>query len=307
VDVSYLLNQALWDGYFFSTITNIGLEGDTAFHAPVNPMIRFFNLERSDYTFEDATSNAQSLYVNGAFNVNSTSTVAWEAVLSALNGVVLPDIGTTALAYPFFRFLDPAYGSDNPWAGFRELTQAEIHDLAVAIVEQVKLRGPFLSLADFVNRELIREGEDSANLGLVGAIQAAIDQTSINDTSRGLGQAVTVDNTIDFPADSHAVGGTADGIPGYLTQADILTALGPLITVRSDTFLIRCYGDAADPLTGAVEGRAWCEAVVQRVPDYVDASGNAPDALPAALNAVNGAFGRRYEIVAFRWLGPDDI
>jgi len=305
VDVSYLLNKALWDQYFFSTITNMGLEGDTDFHIPVNPVIRIFDQEGTDLTFEDPLTNAQYLYVKGAFNVNSTSVVAWEAVLSALNGIVLPDIGVNALAYPFFRFLDPAYGSDEPWAGFRELTATEIHGLAVAIVEQVKRRGPFLSLADFVNRELVDEASDTNNLGLKGALQTAIDQTAINDTA--LGEAVTEGNIMDFPVASHAVGGTADGIAGYLSQADILTALSPIVTVRSDTFLIRCYGDATNSLTGKVEGRAWCEAVVQRIPEYVDAASDAPDVQPDGLGEVNRVFGRRYEIVALRWLNPDDI
>jgi hypothetical protein len=50
----------------------------------------------------------------------------------------------------------------------------------------------------------------------------------------------------------------------------VLGILGPVLTVRSDTFLVRAYGDAVNPATGAVESRAWCEAMVQRVPDYVD-------------------------------------
>ena len=54
--------------------------------------------------------------------------------------------------------------------------------------------------------------------------------------------------------------------------------LGPVLTVRSDTFLVRAYGDAVNPLTGAVGSRAWCEAVVQRVPDYVD-PGDPPEAV----------------------------
>lgn len=118
VDISYLLNEALWDKYFFSTITNIGQEGDAAFHAPVNPAIRFFDLEGADdLTFADPADNAQYLYVNGAFNVNSTSVVAWEAVLSALNGIVLPQIGTTRLAYPFFPLPRPGLRLDKSLGG----------------------------------------------------------------------------------------------------------------------------------------------------------------------------------------------
>ena len=70
----------------------------------------------------------------------------------------------------------------------------------------------------------------------------------------------------------------------------ILSALGPMLTVRSDTFRIRAYGDAVNPLDPTkVEAKAYCEAIVQRT----------PDPLPG--------FGRRFVITYFRWLGPDDI
>jgi hypothetical protein len=94
--------------------------------------------------------------------------------------------------------------------------------------------------------------------------------------------------------------------PGWLTQADVLCTLGPLLTVRSDTFLVRAYGDTANPATGAVEGRAWCEAVVQRVPDYVDAV-DAAEAAAGALSETNRIYGRRFEIVRFRWLSADEV
>jgi hypothetical protein len=93
----------------------------------------------------------------------------------------------------------------------------------------------------------------------------------------------------------------------WLTQADILTALAPVLTPRSDTFLVRTYGEAVNPATNATEGRAWCEAVVQRVPEYLDAA-DAPEVLPADLtSAVNRAGGRKYKVISFRWLTRADI
>ena len=65
-----------------------------------------------------------------------------------------------------------------------------------------------------------------------------------------------------------------------------MTALAPVLFPRSDTFVIRSYGEAVNPATGAAEGRAWCEATVQRVPDYFDASpatGDAAEVAPTAL------------------------
>jgi Tfp pilus assembly protein PilX len=72
---------------------------------------------------------------------------------------------------------------------------------------------------------------------------------------------------------------------------EILTALEGMLTVRSDTFRIRAYGEALNRSgSGKPEGRAFCEASVQRTPDP----------------APNG-MGRRFVVTYFRWLGPEDI
>jgi hypothetical protein len=93
----------------------------------------------------------------------------------------------------------------------------------------------------------------------------------------------------------------------WLTQGDIMTALAPVLFPRSDTFVIRTYGEAVNPTTGATEGRAWCEATVQRVPEYFDKA-DAEEVAPAALTStINQSFGRRFKIVSFRWLTRSDI
>ncbi len=61
------------------------------------------------------------------------------------------------------------------------------------------------------------------------------------------------------------------GIPGWLTQADVLQVIGPALTTRSDTFRIRAYGEALDANGNSV-AKAYCEAIVQRVPAYLDPS-----------------------------------
>lgn len=84
--------------------------------------------------------------------------------------------------------------------------------------------------------------------------------------------------------------GTIFPANGSPTAAEIVTALGPMLTVRSDTFRIRAYGDSVNPADATrVEAIAYCEAIVQRTP------------LPLP------GFGRRFVVTSFRWLGPDDI
>ena len=75
-----------------------------------------------------------------------------------------------------------------------------------------------------------------------------------------------------------------------------------MLTVLSDSFVIRAYGSALDP-EGKVLAEAWCEAVVQRTPEPLspDESGINPDTtLPVD-------FGRRFDVKRFRWLHRNEI
>ena len=153
-----------------------------------------------------------------------------------------------------------------------------------------------------------QESAPAAGARLSGVLQSALDGT-VNpplslDPAPGLPAAAGPSPDLPWPAASFGHPSTL--APGWLTQADVLGPLGPLLTVRSDTFLVRAYGDTANPATGSVEGRAWCEAVVQRVPDYVD-SVDAADTAADALSETNRIYGRRFEIVRFRWLSADEV
>ena len=55
-----------------------------------------------------------------------------------------------------------------------------------------------------------------------------------------------------------------------------------------------------------------CEALVQRIPDYVDDTNKPWDDGDAQtsdqpLTPVNEEFGRRFKIKSFRWLDPSEI
>ena len=91
--------------------------------------------------------------------------------------------------------------------------------------------------------------------------------------------------------------------PGNLLQSDLLQALGYAIATRSDTFTLRCYGEASQD-NGEV-GSAWVEAVVQRETDYIDAT-NPPEAT-SGLTGVNAILGRRFKVISLRTLNADEI
>ncbi|WP_193211476.1 hypothetical protein [Luteolibacter marinus] len=335
-DVSYLSNEALWDSFFFSGAAprlSPGTSGSPSnawqndiasvtrsteqilnnfvkdpLNQPLaNPRMRLRKGGLSDDELVEelldpagCTKIASHLMVDGAFNINSTDVEAWVAVLSGMRGqdfeVERGQAPSDALtAFP--RFRHPSGENGDNWDGFRALSEGQIRTLAEGIVEQVKLRGPFLSLAEFVNRRV-----ENSDLGRSGAIQTAIDQANFNDSAQ---QAQFSTNYYPAEARGHINPDTGVGIPGYLTQADVLQSLAPVITPRSDTFTIRGYGEAKDS-NGKVIARAWCEAVVQRTPEFLDATDPA-DTLLDATKEVNQTFGRRYEIVSFRHIPRSEI
>jgi hypothetical protein len=269
---------------------------------------------------------ASYLMMDGMFNVNSTSVTAWKAFLSGLKKAKVPSNPATdlksqpdlldpdgtavaALLEAAGEQIDDGSLSDttdpDQWRGFRSLSNEQIDKLAKAIVKQVRLRGPFLSISDFVNR---RPGSDK-DLALSGALQSALDDDSvtINEDFRQGGRALSLGEAqsqgVQFP--EAEAGAKAIGSPGYVKQGDLLTTLGPMINVRGDTFVIRGYGASGE---GDDKVEAWCEVTVQRVPEYVDPANNSYDA-PAAVNAnvVNKTFGRRFNIVSFRYLDPREV
>ena len=246
------------------------------------------------------TRIAGHLMVDGAFNVNSTDVEAWTAQLSALRGEAFQvSSGTppSSSLTGFPRSRHPSGTVDDNWNGFRALSDAQIRTLAENLVKEVRLRGPFLSLAEFVNRRV----EDSA-LGRNGAIQAAIDTGKLNAQAKQAPFSTTF-----YPKDSrdHIIADTGVGIPGFLTQADVLKSLSSVITCRSDTFTIRGYGEAKDA-AGKVIARSWCEAVVQRLPEFVDST-DAADKAVASLTPINKTFGRRFEIISFRRVPSSEL
>lgn len=335
-DLSYLLNKALWDSCFFSTVPS-GLASASQITSGYRlPNARHTFYWRADAAAEFAElkttdSAAAHLLVNGGFNVNSASEQAWLALLSSHVGVATDPSDPSARRHPFSRLSAPTDPSqpNTPWNGYRILSDEQLRELSKAIVAEVRKRGPFLSLADFVNRRLV-DGET----GFKGALQAAIDATatgsaSINGDpafnfpgapvrvySADITSAATPDVALRKIYKGDAAGDTLPGstpatsrsafAPGYVTQADLLSALGPSLAARSDTFRIRAYGDVVKPVDpSAPVARAWCEAIVQRLPDYIESSAS-PSAKPAA-GSLSETFGRRFQIVSFRWLTLDEI
>ena len=258
-----------------------------------------------------------------------------KSVASPFSDLSDPDVGSS----------DVSYSSDHEaiTAGYRSLTDKEIAKLAEKLVDEIRRRSsvkehPFLSLSSFINRSIDKEDFTGPaarkRFMYTGALQSAIDQSGLNgrapfdamgelqDDNDGLWEdgyvyepylgATPTASSAYFPYLEDSVAAIEDrplmeGAPGFLTQADVLSKIGGKLNARSDTFMIRSYGNRIGPFTGSSEAESYFELVVQRVPEYLDSSGNTPDAEPGSLNALNEDFGRRYEIVSQRWINKGDI
>lgn len=241
----------------------------------------------------------------------------WYDLSFTLNHVLWDDFlfsspANSRIVQPQGRAFSPdageTYAHANNFTGNRRLSLQEVERLAEEIVNQVRERGPFLSMSDFVNRRLLPANQDPRGHRLMGPLQAAIQAADLNRTQTGSPESrITSNNPVLNSNDFHhwdaeaMAGATNRAASGYLMQADLLSRIGSVLQVRSDTFLIRAYGETP---SGA---RAWCEVLVRRTANFVDAA-DAPGDMPGSLTSPNNErFGRRFEVIRFQWLGEEDV
>jgi len=350
LDHSFLLNLALYDGYYFSGLADQAgafgtgksastLASSFASGTPLDdPRLLLYRPNgKTAALFADEVGKPSAYTIaawqlmQGAFNINSTSVPAWKAMLASIHDaqalynqliktgttptsalVALTAVGMGEARISRFRLpaatsaADGSDAKDAYWLGPREYSDAQLQTLAENIVKQVRLRGPFLSLAEFVNRQLGTGGTAQC-----GALQQAIDDSNLNQAPAAAANAgyeipASAVTTYKYVNAAAGAGSSYQGAPGYLTQADLLNVLGNAATARSDTFTIRAYGEAHDG-SGKITASAVCEAVLQRLPDWYDPADLAETAPASLMSATNRTLGRRFRVIAFRWLAPGEI
>lgn len=257
---------------------------------------------------------ARHIVLEGGFNVNSLSVRAWRTFLASnlqkrypvvtRDGKVASDsdypeitkdryiIGRTNIG------VDDANDGSESWMQANEIDGDELDDLAEAIVDEVAKRGPFRSVAEFVNRRVSGNNEEFA---VKGALQAALDRT-VNAGEPELDSSSI--SSADYEFQLAATQAATAGTPEYVMQADLLQSIGSLLVARGDSFIIRAYGESADG-----SAQAWCEATVVRTYDYVDSSADQEPGIRTQnlTSEQNQRFGRRFRQVSFRFLAPTSI
>ena len=325
-----------FDRYFFS-----GLAAETA--APSTPpqglpnsLLRLVGVtERGNIPVAaDLTDPALDGYTSkyllqrGAFNVNSLSKAAWIGVMLGGRGPPGSD----------FRYLKPfaATGTSGDAAASAAVAGGAIFyrfpqsaqetfaaDAGYAASTSVPPVGP--NVASAANTHLFRRGlralSAEQTAALAGNITARLKEKQAESgpirsleeflsPSPGFGGVNLLERAM---ADTISADGVSLNDPAaipefssqWLTSGDVMGLLAPVLFARSDTFVVRAYGDAFSA-GGNRQSRAWCEARVQRFPDYVDPS-QPPETAAGSLNPTNQNFGRRFRVVSFRWLAPGDI
>ncbi len=291
----------------------------TIFTNPRFKYIHPYNKTKSFLEFSNPKTNiAENILVKGAFNINSTNKETWKAILSSANhpswsyinhyksnGLIQPNqpfkmtLNTSKnrdndnnLIYRFAHTSNATYQLDshnipnlstNPIThyfqrGRKALTDLEVDQLSSNIVSLIRERfnhptynRPFSTLKEFLEPLELKGSTNKSLLDL------AIEQTpSINEYSDDFDTYPIWENTSDFT-----------------TQADLLNNLSPIITTRADTFKIRAYGEALNPISGEIEASSYCEAIVQRLPQKV--SNNIPIELgDPEKNTISGQFNEPY-------------
>ena len=284
--------NALFDRGFFAPVPATWAPGELLpdYRQQPVPHSRFGSPTLADLQGQDA---ALFLLTQGTFNLNSTSVLAWQGVLGRalvnwLNWEGKPPSGTTdgqpVLRNPIVTRPQTAhYGPEVVTAddfSIRQLSAPDVARLAAEIVSRIDARAtPFTSLREFFSSTLLDQAITDAGLNqsLITAATASGDEQRL-------------------------------GAEQWASPEKIAVALAPFLAARSDTFLIRTYGAAINPGTDQLEGEAWLEAVVQRMPELVD-GGTAPTRAAELVNtsSVNTTFGRRFQVVSFRWLSKNDL
>lgn len=310
-----------FDQYFFSARGESGAAFDFAENQ---------NLRRIDSS--PVTSNtASDWWSMGPFNLNSVSVEAWEAVLRGLGAGGLDyafdfithnstgaAVGTSrevidAPAVARFPQSPGVLWEASPVAfagiyqaglrtyrrGLHLLTDSQInglaHQISTQVAQHARTRGPYRSVEAFLAPDPVLGGEN-------------ILEYSIRQYDKTVAPEARINWDHFFPDDPLKIDQAA---PGYLTSGDLMTALAPSIVTRSDTYRVRLYGEALDPIASASfstsepGARRWLEAVVQRFPDGVDTADFISDNWVQMIAEPN--WGRRFKVVSLRWLREDEL
>lgn len=286
-----------FDRFFFSG--EDPAVADAAQARPPNHRLLQFAPDTGSGNFSE--SGARYL-VRGGFNLNSPSGVAWATVLQ---GLTVPEFRSTfeTGSATATRDLHRAFFG-LPFAAHHSLEYSpgsSVYRFHDATEQQNLLRSAMNGLVTNRTHPAFTQGVRELTDAQVASLAAEVATQVRNELSTRGRPFDSIEDFIESAALERAlansgINGDAQdripiGSPARIDQETVMAQLAPVLSARSDTFRIRFYGDVRNPVTGEVSGRAHGEARVQRMPELIE----------------QGSENRRFQIVSFRWLSPDEI
>ncbi|NRA25770.1 MAG: hypothetical protein HRU10_00795 [Opitutales bacterium] len=309
--------NSVFDTHFFSG-QQVGVDAANS-DFRMHPAMRALTLQADNVPLANDT-----LMVSGRFNVNSLSARAWATMLAVAlsesltymvpdstyddneddtavhsSGRVPPALGRFSFSQAAWlgRDLDsfrskhdvpPSQFFQYGWQfiaarqrhsgvmsnDFQMGDTSLLSGLASAIVDELRsLDEPIVSL-----ERLINDVDEEGNSLLERAI-ASVPELRQQPCDDNGWEVQTVD----------------ERLPAWVLPSDLMTVLAPILSVRGDTFRVRAYGRSESQFDSDGYTEAWCEAVIQRLPDVVDIGGTGMTDQ------------RKFEMVSFRWLNESEL
>jgi Tfp pilus assembly protein PilX len=311
-------SNRLYDRYFFSTLPDPDVatwDGSTALaNSRITPFDSVPKLSSPD--------TASALLLSNGFNLNSSSSLAWEKILA----------GKSFTAYDFefkYELNDTTYYTESPaWVTpsgmlenvFFNHPQTAIYNLEEIEESESSPRYTFVTrdnTSDYEDAfsidnttwlnelqyptfwQSIRELSDDQVTDLASAIATRIQQFGESNgrpffsIEELLNEGILEYAIQDVPSINQRKD-DIDTIPAYtpsnISSMTLMNTLGPISFVRSDSFRISAIGQIRHPITGEILGTAKCEARLQRTPSPHE----------------NTDFGRKFQLIDIKWINTSE-
>ncbi|CAA6677704.1 MULTISPECIES: hypothetical protein [unclassified Lentimonas] len=341
-DSTWLLNDALWDGYFFSGIApkysyssgKYSSGGDDLEKA----ITRFFDADSDRYgnanllpnipEGESASSLATeysdgdgykeigaSMVMRGGFNINSTSVAAWAAILSGNRDLpmdyfaadTLSDGTDDADGVPFPKTQLPNADSTDPWSGFARLNPDLIWNDAGTPDDESDDTGLAVEIVNQIQ-------ERGPFMSLSDFVNRRLDtgesgkMGALQAAIKAAGINADVESNQGVPADYSTYYHNPDGGAG-VTSGGIngFIEQADILQVIAPKIVPRSdtFRIRSYGESRSVDGSVVGKATCEVVVQRVAEYVDQDDdlmTLPDDLNAPNSRYGRRFKIVSFKWL-----
>jgi hypothetical protein len=340
------LNSA-FDQFFFSGADKELLHGLLPINHTPLPNRRLVPWQRTDTLtaaaielIADEAATARHFFVSGAFNVNSTSPIAWQSILAAhqidawrhvhFEGADAPGVGLHSnnntgdqdselptfekpLANAFFRFPQTAQETyqigqkRSQLPGFDPEPPTEFFRQGVVQLADEDIKALSTAIATRVKEALQIRGRPFETLAAFLSetpfdALSEFDDTSGNVLERALADVPSIHrrNVFNPQPGMTELQEIWHHTPNFLSSADIMTNIAPYANVRGDTFKIRAIGSSKNSLNATISSRVTIQATVQRLPVTVWSD-------PLINNPDPQLFGRQFIITFISELAADEI